>query len=101
MIGRWLLRTWGFANWTWSTPEEAARTRAGWPPWRRSIRPIGAAAWLIATTIGAFMPNGRNPAGFGLGLVAFGVAAGCVLFGIVDGYRSRRANRRTGRVPSG
>jgi hypothetical protein len=55
---------------------------------------VGAIAYLILITASIFLPNHRSPATFALLLVSGGVAVGCAGFGILDGYRSRRANRR-------
>jgi hypothetical protein len=81
-------------NWTWDEPEVAARRRAEWPTWRRAIRPVGATAyWIGAIVAIVFHPHGILSAD-GLYLALFPIIIGCAGFGIVDGFRPRREDRR-------
>lgn len=89
-----------FENWTWDEPDTAARVKAAWPAWRRAVRPVGAAAWWIGVVIG--WATGNNSwANVGLPVRVITVALGvvlvtCIVFGVVDGARTRRNRRRLG-----
>jgi hypothetical protein len=92
----WARRYLLFEGWTWSDSETAARRRASWPTWRRAVRPIGAVAYWVGWAVALILqPSWRTP---DAPLRAFYIAlyvivGGCVLLGIIDGFRQRRIDR--------
>jgi hypothetical protein len=91
-VRRYLL----FEDWTWSDPETAARHRVSWPAWRRAIRPVAAALWWTGVIIGAIVqPTWRSmsPPARVCWSAALVIIGGCVVLGVVDGFRQRRTDR--------
>jgi hypothetical protein len=77
-------------NWTWGAPDVAARPRASWPTWRRAVRPVEAAAYLLGAIVKIyFQPHAVLGAG-GLYVALIAIFFGCAVPGIGHGFRQRR-----------
>jgi hypothetical protein len=91
-----LRRRYLYEGWTWAEPEEDARRRAGWPLWRRLLRPVGAISILAFAAL-ATLTNTYGVHAFVAYDGAFAIlpviAAAVFVFGIVDGFRWRRAEK--------
>src|SRR5262245_51567518 len=86
----WARRYLLFENWTWSDSDAGARRRASWPTWRRAVRPIGAVAYWAGWAVALFLQPSWCTAGAPLRafyIALYVIIGGCVLFGIVDGFR--------------
>jgi hypothetical protein len=93
----WWRRYFLFENWAWSDPQELAVRRTGWSAWRRAVRPIGAIVWWLGAAWGIiWQPTWRTmsvPLTI-LGVTGLAVVGLCVLIGVIDGFRHRRAHPR-------
>lgn len=88
-----LLRTWPRSD-----PAIAIRRRASWPVWRRAVRPVGYAAWVLLAVATMFTHASWAEAGAAQRafFVALYVVMGvCVLIGLIDRLRARYAARNT------
>lgn len=85
-----------FEGWTWSDSDTAARRRASWPTWRRAVRPIGAVAYWVGWAVALILqPSWRTADGplRAFYIALYVIVGGCVLLGIIDGFRERCSDR--------
>jgi hypothetical protein len=88
------------ADFTLYEPGDADRIRASWPTWRKAVRPIAAAAWWAGIISQWFVPGvdeNKSPLAYhgvyALGLV---IIASSVIYGTIDGHRTRKRLRSVG-----
>jgi len=90
------LRRYFLAEWLSTDPEADARRRAGWPLWRRAVRPIGAIArWAGALPSLIAGHRVRIDSYGGLLVAANVVLVCCVAIWAVDKIREHRRRHAT------
>ena len=93
-LARFVWRYLSFVPWSegWGLPAEVrARQRAGWPAWRRSVRPVGIVLGWSAFVYFSIHPDNRSTTDLVVRIVWGSAILGCAALGVAGRISGRRA----------